>query len=119
MKCFFTKTNLISASVALSAVLSLPVYSLDGEKIAFDRKKGNCVSCHAMPTADPKKATLPGNMAPPLVAMKSRYPKKSDLRAQIHDSTIINPYSIMPPFGRHEVLSSGEVDAVTDYIYTL
>ena len=86
----------------------------DGKKVAFDRKKGNCLACHMI--AD---GSLPGNIGPPLVAMKARFPDKADLRAQIWDSTAVNPNTIMPPFGKNRILSEKEVDLVTEFIYSL
>jgi len=86
----------------------------DGKKVAFDRKKGNCLACHAI-----AGGSLPGNIGPPLIAMKARFPEKAKLRAQIWDSTAANPNTIMPPFGKHKILSEKEVDLVTEFIYTL
>lgn len=86
----------------------------EGKKIAFNRKKGNCLACHAI--ADGK---LPGNIGPPLVGMKDRYPDKSKLRAQIYDATKNNPNSIMPPFGKHNILTEKELDLVVEFIYSL
>ena len=85
-----------------------------GKEVAFDRKKGNCLACHVM--AD---GTLPGNIAPPLVAMSLRYPDKEKLRAQIWDATVANPNTIMPPFGRHQIITEEEIDEVVEYVYTL
>jgi len=85
-----------------------------GKEIAFDRKKGNCLACHQI-----AGGSLPGNIGPPLVAMKARFPDKAKLRAQIWDSTKNNPNSMMPPFGRHQVLSESEIDKVVEFIYTL
>jgi sulfur-oxidizing protein SoxX len=62
---------------------------------------------------------LPGNIAPPLIAMKARFPDKAKLRAQIADATIANPNSIMIPFERHGILTSEQVDKVTDFIHSL
>jgi len=53
------------------------------------------------------------------VAMKARYPDKSRLRAQIWDATKINSNSIMPPFGRQQILSESEIDKIVEFIYTL
>jgi sulfur-oxidizing protein SoxX len=86
----------------------------EGKEIAFDRKKGNCLACHAM-----DDGTLPGNIAPPLVAMSLRYPDKAKLRAQIWDATVANPNTIMPPFGRHQIMTEEEIDEVVEYVYTL
>ncbi|HHB13208.1 MAG TPA: sulfur oxidation c-type cytochrome SoxX [Chromatiales bacterium] len=85
-----------------------------GKKLAFDRKKGNCLACHQI-----AGGTLPGDIGPPLVAMKARYPDKAKLREQIWDARKKNPHTIMPPFGAHRILTEKEIDLVTDFIYTL
>ncbi|MEZ5541607.1 MAG: sulfur oxidation c-type cytochrome SoxX [Pseudomonadota bacterium] len=85
-----------------------------GKEVAFDRKLGNCLACHAVDDGD-----LPGNIGPPLISMKLRFPDKSKLRAQIWDPTVNNPNTIMPPFGRHKILTEEQIDQVVDYIYTL
>lgn len=72
------------------------------------------MACHMMGEAD-----LPGNVGPPLIAMKQRFPEKAALRAQIWDATQKNPQSMMPPFGRHEILTEDEIDKVVEYIYSL
>ena len=86
----------------------------EGRKLAFDRRKGNCVACHIM-----AGATLAGTVGPPLLAMKARIPDKSKLRAQIWDATKLNPQSLMPPFGRHEILTDDEIDRIVEYIHSL
>ena len=86
----------------------------DGKKIALDRKKGNCLTCHMIAGGD-----LAGNIGPPLIAMKARFPNKADLRAQIWDPTAKNPNTIMPPFGMNRILTEKEIDLVTEYILSL
>jgi sulfur-oxidizing protein SoxX len=86
----------------------------EGKQIAFDRKKGNCLACHMM-----EGGSYPGNIAPPLIAMKGRYPNKDALRKQIWDPTVNNPESSMPPFGKHEILSKSELDKVVEFIWSL
>ena len=61
----------------------------------------------------------PGNIGPPLIAMKARFPDREVLRAQIYDSTVKNPKTIMPPFGKHGMLSADQIDKVVAYVYTL
>ena len=84
-----------------------------GKETAFDRKLGNCLACHAI-----DDGTLPGNIGPPLIAMKQRYPDKAKLRDQIWDATVRNPNTIMPPFGRFRILNEEQIDWITEYIYT-
>lgn len=86
----------------------------EGKKVAFDRKKGNCLACHMM-----SDGALPGNIGPPLIAMKARFPDKAALRAQIWDPTVANSNTIMPPFGKHRILTEKEVDLVTEFVYSL
>lgn len=86
----------------------------EGKKIAFDRKKGNCLACHHIEGGD-----LAGNIGPALVAMKARFPDKAVLRAQIWDATAKNANTMMPPFGRHEILTEAEIDKVVEFIHSL
>jgi len=115
-------TSVLSLATVLGALLLTPfqVQAADastiekGKTVAFDRKKGNCLACHMM-----GDGTLPGNIGPPLVAMKSRYPDKAKLRAQIWDATVANSNTIMPPFGRHRMLTEEQIDQITEYVYSL
>ena len=86
----------------------------EGKKIAFDRVKGNCLACHMM-----DEGSLPGDIGPPLIAMKARFPDKSALRAQIYDARVKNPRTIMPPFGPHAILSDEEIDKITEFVWSL
>lgn len=107
----------MTAALALTPVSTASASEDDIEKgkaLSYDRKLGNCLACHAM-----DDGALAGNIGPPLVSMKLRYPDKAKLRAQIWDATQKNGNSIMPPFGRHKMLSEEQIDLITDYIYTL
>lgn len=85
-----------------------------GKKLAFDRKKGNCLACHHI-----EGGSMPGNIGPALVAMKARFPDKAVLRAQIWDATVKNVNTMMPPFGRHEIMTEAEIDKVVEFIHSL
>jgi len=93
------------------------VKEVTGKQLAFDNKKGNCLACHAMPNVP--DAVSAGNIAPPLVVMKARFPDRAKLRAQIWDAMQANPNTSMPPFGRHKILTEQEIDKVTDFIHSL
>ncbi len=86
-----------------------------GREIAHDVYKGNCLACHRIP-GDAKAVTM-ANIGPPIVQMRERFPDRAELRGQIWDPTRRNPQSVMPPFGKHQVLSEREIDLVLDYIY--
>ena len=113
---------------ALGTLLSLslvttPAYAAEeaaassveqGRNIAFNRKKGNCLACHAI-----EGGASPGNIGPPLVQIARRFPDRDRLKSQLWDATQFNPNSPMPPFGRHGALSDAEIEKILDFIYTL
>ena len=122
-------TRLASAS-AIGAVMlglaAIPVSSMaahdeehatiqeQGKELAFDRRKGNCLACHAIPDG-----VSPGNIGPPLIVMNKRFASKEALRAQIWDATKANPDTIMPPFGRHMILTEDEINKITEFVWEL
>lgn len=108
---------IVGLGAASSAMAAEASKDPAGREIAFNRGKGNCLSCHAIPN-DPK-AESPGNIGPPFIMMKQRFPDRDKLRAQIWDSTKANPRSAMPPFGKHQMLTEQEIDQVVDYILSL
>jgi L-cysteine S-thiosulfotransferase len=97
---------LLSANAALAA-------GLDGEHLAFDRAKGNCLTCHEI-----KGGPDPGSVAPALVDMKKRFPDRKELIAIVSDETKRNPLTVMPPFKRNLLLTDQEIEAVVDFLYT-
>lgn len=124
MNTGITKSILITTLITCTIALVLPNIASTQEKamsvmeqgksLTFDRKKGNCLACHRI--AD---AASPGNIGPALVAMKARYPQKSELRKRIWDMTEFKPEVTMPPFGKHRILSEDEIDKITEYIWSL
>ncbi|GAB6043784.1 sulfur oxidation c-type cytochrome SoxX [Endothiovibrio diazotrophicus] len=85
-----------------------------GRAIAFDRKKGNCLACHHI-----EGGASPGNIGPALLHIAARFPDRARLKAQLWDATQFNPSSPMPPFGKHKVLSEGQIEKVVDFLMTL
>lgn len=85
-----------------------------GRELAFARDKGNCLACHVI--AGGEQA---GTVGPPLLDMRARWPDPDALAARIADSTALNPATLMPPFGRHRILSAEEIAAIVAFLYTL
>jgi sulfur-oxidizing protein SoxX len=108
-----------SSALFVAAVLVLfdgaraSAQALPGQTLAFDRSKGNCLTCH-----DIKGGDSPGNLGPPLADMKARFPDRKDLAAIVFDETKRNPQTVMPPFGRNLILTEGEIEAIVDFLYT-
>jgi sulfur-oxidizing protein SoxX len=116
-----TKSASIPALVVALAIGALAFASpaaaqsaAEGQKIAFDRGKGNCLTCHEIRGGD-----LPGTIGPPLRDIKGKYPDRSDLVAILTDETRRNPQTVMPPFGRNRILTEQEINAVVDFLQTL
>ena len=86
----------------------------EGKKLAFDRKKGNCLACHQIEGGE-----LAGNIGPPLIAMQMRFPDKAKLRSQIGNPQAANENTIMPPFITHRIISEAELDKIVDFIHSL
>jgi sulfur-oxidizing protein SoxX len=105
------QTPALPGQVLSGQVLSGQV--LSGQVLAFDRGKGNCLTCH-----DIKGGDSPGNLGPPLADMKARFPDRKELRAIVFDETKRNPQTVMPPFGRNLILTDGEIEAIVDFLYT-
>jgi L-cysteine S-thiosulfotransferase len=86
----------------------------EGQKLAFDRGKGNCLTCHVIKGGD-----LPGTIGPELTNIKSKYPDRNELVAILNDETKRNPQTVMPPFGRNRILTDKEINAIVDFLQTL
>lgn len=122
MRSIARTLSLIGSAAAVIGMLSMPatVAYADqdmiaaGKQLAFNRKKGNCLACHAI-----DDGVTPGNLGPPLFSMKQRFSSKAALRAQIWDATRRNANTPMPPFGRHEILAEAEISKIASYIWSL
>jgi sulfur-oxidizing protein SoxX len=109
-----TKFTFAAAVLALSASLAQAQSgAAEGQKIAFDRGKGNCLTCHEIKGGD-----LPGTIGPRLKDLKARY-DRNELIAIVTDETKRNRQTVMPPFGRNRILTEQEINAVVDFLQTL
>jgi sulfur-oxidizing protein SoxX len=108
-------------AVVLALALGLPpaqaadASKATGQQLAHDVYKGNCLACHQIP-GDPSAVSL-ADIGPPLFHMRKRFPDRTALRGQLWDPMARNPQTVMPPFGKHKVLTEDEIDLIVDYIY--
>lgn len=86
----------------------------EGRRLAFATEHGNCLACHAM-----AGGRQMGSLGPPLADMRRRFPDRAELRARIRDARDFNPETLMPPFGRHLILTAAEIELIIDFLYTL
>ena len=118
MTAFPRKPALLLALVVLTGLAARPAWAqaavAEGQTLAFDRGKGNCLTCHVIKGGD-----LPGTIGPELKGLKTKYPDRNELVAILFDETKRNPQTMMPPFGRNRILTEPEINAIVDFLQTL
>ena len=117
----------VASSVAITAlfcgvVAAQTVAPLDGRVLFMDAKKGNCASCHRAPndTADAARRIV-ATVGPSLQNIARRL-DSAQLKAMIWDFSQTSPAArntIMPPYGKHRILTEAEIDAVVAYVIQL
>ncbi|MEE3502346.1 sulfur oxidation c-type cytochrome SoxX [Acidiphilium acidophilum] len=105
----------LSASVAMIgfAVAATPAQIAAGEKIATTTTEGNCDACHMF-----KGAVEAGNIGPELKDVKSMVPNRAEFYKIIYDEEARNPSTIMPAFGKNQILTPKQINEVIDFMYT-
>jgi sulfur-oxidizing protein SoxX len=105
---------LLIGAAASSSPARAQSAAAEGQKLAFDRGKGNCLTCHEIKGGD-----LPGTIGPALKDIKTKYPHRNEIVAIVTDETKRNPQTVMPPFGRNRILTENEINAIVDFLQTL
>ncbi|MEW6413618.1 MAG: sulfur oxidation c-type cytochrome SoxA [Pseudomonadota bacterium] len=88
-----------------------------GAQLAFDRSRGgSCVACHVMGSGTP---SLPGNVGPDLSTYGTWGRDDPWIFNYIYDPRTVNPESVMPPWGRHQLFSVDEIKDIVAFLKTL
>ena len=100
-----------------------------GEKLTINRKKGNCLACHAISAL--AKQPFHGNVGPPLNGVGNRL-TAAEIRMRIVNPKAVNPNTIMPAFyksdGFHRlqkkwkgktIIGAQDVEDIVAYMLTL
>jgi sulfur-oxidizing protein SoxX len=106
---------LLAFTLGLPCLHALAAGTARGQDLAHDVYKGNCLACHRIP-GDPSAVSL-ADIGPPLIHVRERFPDRAALRSQLWDPMVRNPQTVMPPFGKHRVLTEDEIDLIIDYLY--
>ncbi|MGD9869268.1 MAG: sulfur oxidation c-type cytochrome SoxX [Hyphomicrobiales bacterium] len=99
-----------------------------GKALMLDRRRGNCLICHAFPAvAEP----FQGEIGPAMAGVANRL-SIGQIRLRMIDQSRINPRTIMPPYYRTKdltdvapeyagrpALSAQEIEDVVAYLATL
>ena len=114
--------------IILMPIASFPDTISEGKKLTFDRKKGNCLACHAMPIPEQQ---FHGETGPTLYGVGNRL-SEGELRLQLVNSKVTNEDTLMPSFYRtfgfnrplkkfagKSILTAQEVEDIVAYLKTL
>lgn len=102
-----------------AAIVHLPAGAQadDGRSLFVKPDKGRCIACHRVPEgAGPATRS---DFGPALDGARTRALGRDALRAAIEDPTRANPSTVMPPYGRHRILTPEEIDRVVEYLHAL
>jgi sulfur-oxidizing protein SoxX len=104
----------VGAAFVCGAVSAQP----DAGRDLFVRPdKGNCIACHQVPEgAGP---VVRSDVGPRLDAGRLGGWNAARLREVIEDPARANPDTVMPPYGRHRILESGEIARIVEYLRAL
>jgi L-cysteine S-thiosulfotransferase len=73
-----------------------------GKAIVLDRRRGNCLICHAFPI---EGEPFQGEIGPAMAGVASRL-TEGQIRLRLIDQSRINPETVMPPYYRVEKLTN-------------
>ena len=80
-------------------------------------EKGHCLACHQLPAgAGPETRA---DLGPRLEGARMRSLGREALRELLADPTKRNPDTVMPPYGRHRILSAREIDRLAEFLHAL
>src|SRR5581483_5868650 len=113
-RSFMPAVLMLLAGMTIAGAAHAQSAAAEGQKLAFDRGKGNCLTCHEIKGGD-----SPGTIGPALTGIRTKYPDRNDLVAIVTDETRRNPQTVMPPFGRNRILTEKEISAIVDFLQTL
>ena len=108
---FCVATGLFISSMYAWSDSSLNADQMAGKKLTLEF----CQACHQYQGTEQA-----GTVAPPLIGMKQRFPNRQTLFNIIYDPhKNLSKDTMMPPFGRNELLVEDEIERVIDFLYTL
>ena len=78
---------------------------------------GHCIACHQLPAgAGPETRA---DLGPRLEGARMRELGRSRLREVIVDPTRANPDTVMPPYGRHRLLDTAQIERLVEFLHAL
>jgi sulfur-oxidizing protein SoxX len=79
--------------------------------------KGGCAACHQLP--DGTGPASRADVGPRLEGARMRTLGKPGLREVLMDPMRANPDTVMPPYGRHHLLETAEIERLVEFLHAL
>ena len=108
----------IAAALAAAAANALPAERpATALELFVQRDKGHCIACHQLPPGVGPASR--SDLGPALDGTRMRALAKPGIRQAIADPTRANPDTVMPPYGKHRILTAAEIDRLVDFLHAL
>lgn len=105
----------------LALLAAAPLAQAQDAPAALDlfvkRDKGHCIACHQLPAGSGPESR--NDVGPPLAGARMRELGREALRDLLDDPTRRNPQSVMPPYGRHRLLDTSEIERLAEFLHAL
>ena len=108
---------MVLAALAAAAALPCGAQTPSVADLFIRPEKGHCIACHQVPEGSGPQTGA--DVGPRLEGSRMRALGKKAIRDVIVDPMTANPETLMPPFGRHRLLDSREIDRLVDYVHSL
>ncbi|MFN3868742.1 MAG: sulfur oxidation c-type cytochrome SoxX [Hyphomicrobiaceae bacterium] len=82
-----------------------------GKKLAMNTQGANCWACHALPGD-----AQPGTVGPTLIGYGKLGHSNQEIFQHIWDQRVINPQTVMPPFGTFGNLSEQDIRDIVAFV---
>jgi sulfur-oxidizing protein SoxX len=82
-----------------------------GQKLAFERARGNCLACHVM-----RGGTQPGTRGPDLSRYGALGRSDAETYTLVYDMRTRVPNTLMPPIGTNAILTDQEIRDVVAFL---
>ena len=102
---------------ALGATFALAASAQEAIDLFVQPGKGHCIACHALPEGSGPSTR--NDVGPKLEGARMRELGRDAIREIIGDMTQRNPDTVMPPFGRHRILTKAEIERLTEFLHAL
>lgn len=110
----FAQLGLVIAALAAGPALAQQTRAID---LFVRADKGHCIACHQLP-AGVEPATR-SNVGPRLEGARMRELGREAIKQLLDDPAKQNAETLMPPYGRHRVLDTAEIERLAEFLHAL